>query len=390
MSFRFAPAILILALAAGYAGAEPYRPADDAVVIERLPAAASGSAVGALRALRAELARDPQDLDRAVDFARRAIALGRAEADPRFYGYAQAALEPWWALAEPPPETIYLRAVLRQNRHDFAAALEDLDRVLAARPRWAEAWLTRAVVLTVSGEPAEATRSCLPLQRLASPLVFAACTAHAASLAGGAEPSVALLERALAASPDAPAGVRQWALVTLGEIAARLGRPELAETRFREALATGERDVYLLAAYADLLLAQGRPAEVRALLEDETRIDALLLRLAIAEKRSGVPGLDARVEELRARFAGRASETHQGAEARFRLELLEEPGAALALAERNWTHQREPIDARLLLEAALAAGEPRAARPVLEWLERTGLEDVKLASLAAQIKKELA
>ena len=54
-------------------------------------------------------------------------------------------------------------------------------------------------------------------------------------------------------------------------------------------------------------------------------------------------------------------------------DLLDRPARALQLARENWATQREPADARILLEAALAAGDPAAARPVLDWLERTGL-----------------
>ena len=52
--------------------------------------------------------------------------------------------------------------------------------------------------------------------------------------------------------------------------------------------------------------------------------------------------------------------------------------AALEVARRNWATQREPADARILLEAALAAGESAAAQPVLDWLDRTGLEHVRI------------
>jgi hypothetical protein len=49
--------------------------------------------------------------------------------------------------------------------------------------------------------------------------------------------------------------------------------------------------------------------------------------------------------------------------------------------------QREPADARVLLDAAIAAGDSAAARPVLEFLAASGLEDVvlrrQLAALAA-------
>jgi 6-phosphofructokinase len=47
--------------------------------------------------------------------------------------------------------------------------------------------------------------------------------------------------------------------------------------------------------------------------------------------------------------------------------------------------QREPADARTLLEAALAAHQPQAAAPVLDWLQRSGIESAVLRDLATQL-----
>ena len=97
---------------------------------------------------------------------------------------------------------------------------------------------------------------------------------------------------------------------------------------------------------------------------------------------------DAHIEELRARFAAsrqRGDSLHQGEEARFLLHLADQPQAALTLAQANWAVQREPRDARILLEAALAAGEPEAARPALDWMAQTGIEDVALTALAQRL-----
>jgi hypothetical protein len=60
------------------------------------------------------------------------------------------------------------------------------------------------------------------------------------------------------------------------------------------------------------------------------------------------------------------------------LELLDEPDVALARALRNWEIQREPVDARLVVACARAAGRPAAAAPVLSWRRRAGMEDVVL------------
>ena len=53
----------------------------------------------------------------------------------------------------------------------------------------------------------------------------------------------------------------------------------------------------------------------------------------------------------------------------FALYLIDEPQRALTLALDNWAVQREAIDARLVLEAAQAAGEPAAAELVRVWIE---------------------
>ena len=73
-------------------------------------------------------------------------------------------------------------------------------------------------------------------------------------------------------------------LTRLAEFSLVLGERDRAERHFKEALALGVNDQFLLAAYADFLLDHGRPADVVALLEDWTRSDVLLLRLALAEK----------------------------------------------------------------------------------------------------------
>ena len=371
--------------------AAPFIPVDPNQVLEKLPLAAVDPQTRELQGLRRQLATRPDDLKLALRVARRNLEIGHAEADPRYYGYAQAALAPWWDRNPPPPEVLLLRAMLRQNRHDFDGALADLRQVLQANPRHAQAWLTQAVIQQVQGEPAAALRSCLALRRLTGSLLFNACWGGAASRGGQAEAAYRGLSQALAGSPDADPVERQWALTVLAEIAEQRGDAPAAETHFRDALALGRRDVYLLGAYADFLLDRNRPAEARELLKDEQRADGLLLRLALAERRLDDPAWQRHADLLEARFAAarqRGDSTHVASEARLRLELRQQPQEALELAQRNWAQgQREPQDARLLLEAALAAGQPQAAREVLDWLTRIRLEDERLAELSRRLRE---
>jgi len=380
-------AILTLQYAA-LAQAAPYIPEHDAQVLERLPTSTNRLA-RELRGLREELARQPDNLELAITLARRYTEIGRAGSDPRYLGYAQAALQPWWDQPEPPAEILVLRATLRQNRHEFEAALNDLAQALAQDPRNAQAWLTRAVILEVQGRYPEALRSCLPLMGLAESLLATACMSSAASLSGQAGKSYELLLQALESSKTPSPEVRLWALTVLAEIAARMDNPRAAEHHFKEALSLEGRDAYALAAYADLLLEQKRFEEVETLLQDETRIDGLLLRLALSERELGSAQFPEHLETLKARFSAsrqRGDNLHQGEEARFLLHLVDQPQAALTLAQANWAVQREPRDARILLEAVLASGQPEAARPVLEMMERTRIQDLPLRRLANQLE----
>jgi len=74
------------------------------------------------------------NLPLALRVAQGYLALGRVTGDPRYAGYAEAALGPWWRLDQAPQEVLVVRATLRQRAHQFDAALADLAAVLKANP----------------------------------------------------------------------------------------------------------------------------------------------------------------------------------------------------------------------------------------------------------------
>jgi tetratricopeptide (TPR) repeat protein len=383
---QLAGALLALSVITGDCAAAPFVPTDPKEVLETLPEAPADPLARELRQMRRELSRDSHNLELAIRVARRYIARARAEADPRYLGHAQAALAPWWD-SPSHASVLVLRATIRQSLHDFPSALADLSLALEIEPHNAQAWLTRATIQQVRGEFAEALRSCQPLGRLAGELVADACWAGAASMTGQAEAGYERLRQALARHGKAAPGLRLWVLTSLGEMAQRQGRNRDAENHFRQALALGAADAYLKAAYADFLIDQERHAELIALLKDEVRADGLLLRLILAEQALQAPGAAKHAEALAARFSAnriRGDSLHRREEARFTLHVLKQPREALRLARENWAVHREPWDTRIYLEAALAAGDPGAARPVLDWLREHRVQDVKLVSLAAQ------
>ncbi|HET9536282.1 MAG TPA: hypothetical protein VFP43_13210, partial [Mesorhizobium sp.] len=150
-------AAAVAMLVASAASAAPYRPSDDATVLVTVPHAAASTA---FRKAQHALAANPNDLNLALEFARVAIRDGRASADPRRYGQAQAALAPWWSIPNPPMSVRVLRAIIRQSLHDFAGAAADLDVILGLDPRNGQARLTRAFVRQAVGALAEARDDC--------------------------------------------------------------------------------------------------------------------------------------------------------------------------------------------------------------------------------------
>ena len=372
----------------GTGAAAPYIPNSGAQVLERLPIRNS-PAQKALAGLRSQWQRDPGNLAIAADLARRYIDISRNDADPRYLGYAEAALARWWAQPNPPREVLILRATILQSTHHFVQALADLDLLIKTNPRDGQAWITRATILQVQGDFEEARKSCAQLTGLAADLVTRVCLANVANLTGKAQASYQALRSVFETSGNADPALQDWILTLLADMAVRQGDITNAEKYFRRALAVTGTDSYLLGAFADFLLDQGRNEEVIALLKDKFRADALLLRYALALNNQQSPAAAKAISELRDRFAAaalRGDTVHQREQSRFELQLMRRPQVALQLAQANWAVQKEPADARIFLEAAVASNDRTSAQPVLIWLKQTGLEDVSLDRL----KKSLA
>jgi Tfp pilus assembly protein PilF len=382
-------ALALLLSGTGWVQAAPYVPSSDDQVVERLPLRAGDRQARELAALRAQWQRDPTDVDVAVRLAGALVDLAGAEGDPRYIGHAQSALQHWWKLPDPPPSVRVMRAIVLQYDHRFDAALADLAAALQADPDDAQAWSWTTAILLVRTDLERARDACERLAALTPDLVGAACRAQIAALTGRADEGAAMLRAALQADSGDDVPLRLWALTRLAETEERRGDWAAAERAYRDALALQRPDVYLLAAYADFLLDQKRAPEVLNLLKDQARADVLLLRLAIAAKLSNDARRASFARELSARFdaaRARGDSTHQKEEARFALEVQGQAERALKLARANYEQQREVADARIVLEAALAARQPAAAETVLSWMASSHVQSPVLQGLAARLK----
>jgi tetratricopeptide (TPR) repeat protein len=375
---------------AAVASADPYAPANDSEVLETLPRELL-SGWDELTTLRRQLASDAHNLQLAAIVASRYLQLGKQEGDPRFNGYAQAAIRPWWLEASPPADILKLRAKLKERDHRYDAALADLRLLLEKQPQDVQAWIELANIYWVQGKYAEARQACENLSQFADPIETIICRVPIQAVSGEAEEAYAALAEILPTVRERWPSAVQWILTMQGEIAQALGRNEQAESHYRKGLAKNPNDFYLLRAYADFLLDRGRNEEVLPLLREHTVDTGILLLAAIAAHRSGREEL---AGEWRTQLASRFEETrlrgdlpHGKFEARFELELMNDPQRALAVAVANWQLQKAPRDTRNVLEAAIAANDSAAAQSALEFLQKNRTQDVVLQKLAQQLER---
>jgi hypothetical protein len=341
-----------------------------------------------LRALYQRLSQKPNDLDAALTLARHHIAQARALADPREYGRAEAVLRPWWNDPHPPDaEVLRLRATIRQFNHEFAPARADLAAYLAVKPMDASARLMQATVAVVVGDYTAARNACLALPPRIETTVRVACGALAESFLGNAPKGYVQLRASAIALGASTSALEAWAFSTAADVASRAGREGDMLDLLQRAHAAAPGDALISVQLADCLLDLDRPKEVIPLTRDRPDHDGLLLRLGRAQKALGDPDFPKTRAVLQSRFEAelaRGTTPHLREAAYFHHYLTGDDAAALAAARRNWELQREPIDARLLLESALGARDLDAAAPARQWVHEHAAGDVRLARLAAE------
>jgi tetratricopeptide (TPR) repeat protein len=359
------------------AQAGPYVPSSDGTVLAELPAGTRHADVSARRLAQGRV-------DVAIPLAEFYIQQSRLSGDLRYLGYAEAVLAPWVKQSAALPDVLVLQATLQQSRHEFDASLATLDRSLAVRPRDPQALLIRATVLRVLGRYPEAGTACEQFSALVDPRLGAICIQSLRGLNGHLESAYSAL---MQVSPQGWLNSeKSWLYSELGEMAVRLGRDADAQRWFQTDLSLVPTDVYVRAAFADLLLRRTRPGDVLTLLQGQESFEPLLLRIAIAQRQLRDPRLAQSAARLQAAFAAeeqRGEAVHRREQARFLLEVQGQPALSLAAALENWAVQREPDDVLVLVNAARAAGSPAAAKPALEFLRTAALSDVRVSATAA-------
>lgn len=313
----------------------------------------------------------PEDIDSVAELTQLYIERSRKESDPRYLGYAQHLLNPWWSNQKPPLVIQRLRAILLQSQHQFAPALADLNALLQSYPGDAQSLLTRATVHQVLGNYTSALKDCTNLLRYA-PLPAIACVASIQSLTGQTTDARNLLAGIEPQLASQPVSTRQWIRTLQGEIAVRKNQPDQAEKYYQLALTEPLRSAYLLREYSQFLLDNNSNEKVLSLLEDETHDDSLLLHAAIAaDKTQNKDKLRQYSDLIETRLRNaklRGENNHYYLEARYALDLEKKSGKALLLAKSNWQKSKEPRDTELFVAAAVANDDQSSLHKISDWM----------------------
>lgn len=327
----------------------------------------------------------PADAAAAALQAREAISVARQTGDTRYWGRAQAILNPWWDKADAPANLAVLQATVQQGRHEFSASRAVLTAALTRAPGLAQGWLNLAALERLSGRYAESLAACAAVERAGQAFYAQACRLETKSLQGQQTEAAQGFQALLDLTKDA--GQRSWLLSLLAESQERAGNDAAAATAYAASLAA-EPDLYTSIAYSDLLLRTGKTEQALELLAPLPETDPVVVRRGTAWKRLG----DARWKGQRALLKERVQEQqrrgddimlHSRELALTALWLDDEPAKALPLATRNLDLQHEPVDWWIALQSAYQAGQGTALTDLKARVAAIGLQDMRLTQVDA-------
>jgi hypothetical protein len=322
----------------------------------------------------------PSDPDQLADLIQTQIKQARRSGDPRFFGYAEGLLNQW---NRPPTDRLrVLRATIDQSNHRFEQALDSLQDIIktsGSQQQSLQALLILANINLVQGDYTAAAKNCDLLASRMPGLIASSCQAQVQARTGQPKAAYQSLQADLAQASMMDSSARLWAEGTLGDIAAQLADPA-AETHWQNILAVAPDDLYTRVQLADWHLNRQALDQTLALTDGYEQVDSLAVLRAIALNRAGDPDAEHLAEALKERFAEaqwRGNLLHKREFARFQLDVEGNVQQALATARANWVDQREPADTRLLLRAAIAAGDNDQIDAVRAWLNKTGQQDAR-------------
>jgi len=384
--------LMACSMATPLAAQERFLPAASAVV---LPASvhAQGGRQSQLRALDQARRAQPQNLDAALAYGRAVFTLGLNEGDLRWYGSAKAALGPWWQATDLPADGFFLRGLVKQGFHDFQGGLADINRAIALEPRRAEFWSWRFALNLLQADMAMARQDTEEIARLFGAEESDVYRAILLYRTGQPLPAVQMLTRAIRSPQNQDASSQDWLSFHLGEAHRVGGQAAQAIAVWGERLKRNGQSHLLRLSLAELLNQQGRHAQAQAIAMNQADMasltDALLMQALLASRGAKDGRETSLAQQMDARLRAQALRQESLIERPkliYQIAYGKDIAAGLALSIDNWQLQKEPPDAVLFAQAALALGQAQAAAPVVAWAEKTRYTDPQLGPLIQQLK----
>lgn len=240
------------------------------------------------------------------------------------------------------------------HAHRFDEALTLLDRIVREQPDHGGAWIKMASIALVIGDVDKARNACRRAAIHVDPAVAIACQGRIAyATFSGREETLARILKLLSLPRYASRrddGII-WARSVAAELAAVTGKVEIADRLFTRSIDDGAPE-QVLVAYADHLLATGRPEHVLRLLEGPNGSYARQTRYLLALARVGADEMGrAKLHRLDRAFRQEIAQSkfgHAREIAFFYLHIMPDPELAELAARENILRQREPEDYELL------------------------------------------
>ena len=331
----------------------------------------------------------------ALAYARAVFTLGFNEGDLRWFGSAKAALTPWWQAADLPADGHFMRGLVKQGFHDFDGGLQDINRAIALDPARAEFWSWRFALHLLLANMGAAQQDSEDIARLFGPQEGQIYSAVLAYRTGQALAAVQKLSASIRLPEYQDAASQVWIGFHLGEAHRVAQQPEQAIALWQRLLQVHPQSHLLRLSLADLLNQQGRFQQAKAVATaNSTQLnsnltDALLMQALLASRGLKAPDEAALAQQMAARLQSQALRQESLIERPkliYQIAYGQDLAAGLALSIENWQQQKEPPDAVLFAQAALARQQARAAEPVVQWAQTTGYTDPQLAPLITQLK----
>ena len=377
----------------GATAQDRFLPEASAVVLSASVHTSSGRA-GSLRALDQAWRAQPQDLQAALAYARAVFTLGFNEGDLRWFGSAKAALMPWWQVADLPADGFFMRGLVKQGFHDFEGGLQDINQAIALAPDRAEFWSWRFALHLLQANMSASRQDAEELARRFGPQEGNIYRAVLLYRTGQALPAVQLLSASIRLADYQDEGSQVWIGFHLGEAHRVANQPDRAIAIWQRLVQAYPQSHLLRLSLADLLNQQGQFREAKAVATaNSTKLnanlsDALLMQALLASRGLKAPDEPALAQQMAARLRSQALRQESLIERPkliYQIAYGQDLPAGLALSIDNWQLQKEPPDALLFAQAALALSQARAAEPVVQWARTTGYTEPQLSRLIQQL-----